>query len=202
MARLGVVSDIHCNLATFQKALAIFDEHKVEQVLCAGDFVNEGDPHGDEVIELAQTWGVIAVRGNHDQWVIDDENAMHPHPITSKSLQYLVDLPLKRELVYDKFRILLAHANPWNLLTYIFPDSEIHIERVVKLTEQTGNHLVILGHTHIPMIVHYQGVRIINPGSVDRNRYQDSRTCVVLDTDPFIARWYDIDSGKVVRTGT
>lgn len=73
-------SDIHGCLAEFEEALALFQE-KLEEpdtmLILLGDYVHGGgESRGvlDKIMELRVRYGsdkVIAILGNHDEWVID-----------------------------------------------------------------------------------------------------------------------------------
>ena len=78
--RIFAMSDIHGCLAEFEQALTLVMEHLEERdtrLVLLGDYVHGGaDSRGgvDKIMELQRKFGedkVIALMGNHDEWVVD-----------------------------------------------------------------------------------------------------------------------------------
>lgn len=65
---LGIVTDIHDEVAKLRFALKIFDREGVDQVVSLGDAVETYEPGqaGVEIIGLLRDVGAIGVWGNHD----------------------------------------------------------------------------------------------------------------------------------------
>lgn len=66
--RLGLVTDIHSHAAPLARALELFRQHHVDQVVTLGDtcdaFTSAGQPA--EVVDLLRAAGAVGVWGNHD----------------------------------------------------------------------------------------------------------------------------------------
>src|SRR5579859_1259556 len=69
---LGVVADIHGDLAGLQQALACLSHRKVDQIVCAGDLVKKG-PQSVEVVNLLRTEGILCIAGNHDREAFEEQ---------------------------------------------------------------------------------------------------------------------------------
>ena len=74
----------------------------------------------------------------------------------------------------------MVHASPWEPFdAYIYPQSP-QLARFAQLPYD----VVILGHTHVPMVRRVDGVTIINPGSCSQPRDQDRRgSYAILDVE-------------------
>ena len=68
----AIITDIHSNLASLTKALAIIDERKdIDQILCLGDCFALG-PEPEETLKMLKSIpDCIFVRGNHDRYLIE-----------------------------------------------------------------------------------------------------------------------------------
>ena len=85
-----------------------------------------------------------------------------------------------REIDAGGLHMLMVHGSPWNHKSeYIYPEYGA-FERFDDL----GYDCVILGHTHVPMVIETATTLIINPGSVGEPVVQDPRpSFAVLDTE-------------------
>jgi len=68
MMRIAVLADVHGNLPAFEAALKHVAQHKVDQIVLAGDIVN-GAPDSQACWSLAQSLGCPILRGNHERYV-------------------------------------------------------------------------------------------------------------------------------------
>jgi predicted phosphodiesterase len=66
--RIAVMADIHGNLPAFEAALSHVSQHKVDQLILAGDIVN-GSPDSKACWALALSLGCPILRGNHERYV-------------------------------------------------------------------------------------------------------------------------------------
>lgn len=69
--RLAIISDVHADVHALRDALAQIDKLKVDQILCCGDLVDYG-LFPEETLTLLRERGVVAIRGNHDRWAIQE----------------------------------------------------------------------------------------------------------------------------------
>ena len=78
----------------------------------------------------------------------------------------------------------MVHGSPWNRLKeYVYTEAP-QISRLAKL----GRDVIILGHTHVPMVARIDGVTVINPGSVGQPPAEDPRPAYA---------WMETDTGEV-----
>jgi putative phosphoesterase len=201
--KIGLISDIHSNIYALKSVLNRL--HGMDLILCAGDITGYY-PFVNEVFEELNSHHVIFIKGNHDAYLCGDE-IKDLGPIKLKSFEYtkdritdtnfqqLRDIPVEQKLDIDGMQFVMFHGSPWNKLEeYIYPD---------YLNFNKFNHIdadvIILGHTHYPMIKQIGLKLIINPGSCGQPRDYDPRASfVVLDTLTKKAKLervqYDIES--------
>lgn len=196
--KIGLISDIHGSLSGLQKALDLLRDLGADRILCAGDLV-DGDANDDDVVKLIIEQDIPSVQGNHDHaaratqlWRMKNLASDHPYLLKQATVDFVDALPVSRRFEWEGVRVLLAHCNPWDQITYIYPNGKPGlIQRVMEVADAD---VVILGHTHIPMSVHIGRVWIYNPGSVWWGRYDNRSTCAVLTLPSLDYTVYDIDT--------
>lgn len=180
--KIAVISDIHSNLEAFQ---AIFNQmEKVNQILCLGDFVGYG-AKPNEVIELAKQLKIVSVLGNHDYASLtNDTSGFNPyatvaahytyHHLSKESKEFLTRLPLTSKIKIKSYTLLLVHGSPADPLNeYIFPETSENL--LQEFLKSTNADVLILGHTHVPMIIKLKEGVVLNPGGVGQPRDHDPR---------------------------
>jgi putative phosphoesterase len=184
--KIGLLADIHANRPALRAVL--HELQGVDRIWCAGDITGYyPDPNG--VISDLLEHHVEAIKGNHD-WYLESSPST-PNAFLQQSITYtltslqpeyrrlLQDLPLEKTRDLDGLRIKMYHGSPWDILEeYIYPDY-IHFDKFAALDAN----IIILGHTHYPMLREIQGRMVINPGSCGQPRDGDTRAAfAVLDT--------------------
>jgi putative phosphoesterase len=213
--KLGLISDIHANIDNLRRALVLLREEGAETILCAGDLV-DGETEGNAVAQLIKAQNIPAVQGNHDHALIEaatyaddwlknwDEASFGPPPwrysddaVSDDTVAFLRDLPLTRRFEWDDKRVLMAHASPWDQITYIYANGRR--EYFERIDAESEADVVILGHTHMPMAVRAKNTWVLNPGSVDGNRHDPyNSTCALLDLAEMHYRVLDIHTQRPV----
>lgn len=204
--KIAFISDIHANnlgLKTVLNAIGV-----VDNIYCMGDITGYY-PFPNEVIKELQNRNIICVKGNHDEYLLDgvapdSENdfvkasvQFTKKIISQESLDFLKELPEKIETVIDGKKVLICHGSPWdNLEERIYPDFT-EFEKF----ESVEQDLVILGHTHYPMVVEIGGKRVINPGSCGQPRDYNLLSYAIWDTktDEFEIKRVEWDIEKFKR---
>lgn len=179
--RVGVVSDIHCDVTGL--ALALDAVGDVDELFCPGDIVNEFR-FSDEACALLRERDARMVMGNHDEVFLSSMLALRSSVRADRpaNLRLLRNLPLTMNTRINGKSLLMAHGSPIGLKwDYIYP----HDKRKLAQIGELGYDIVILGHTHYPMMARVGRTLIINPGSCQETRSPVNRellTCIVLDT--------------------
>ena len=178
--KVGVVSDLHCNLEGLQLALRAMGD--VDELLCLGDSIFEYQFSNEVVAQLKQRRAHI-IQGNHEEVFMSPAGARaRQRPgIDPGLLAFLAEQPYRRDLELAGKRLLLVHSTPWEPRgEYVHP----HNEKLDRFAEADAD-IVLYGHTHCQVVKRIRGVLVINPGSAGDAR--DSRngrqlSCAVLDT--------------------
>jgi putative phosphoesterase len=201
---LGVISDIHGNSLGLSAVLADLERQRVNRILVAGDLVGYY-PYVNEVFELLRTWDASYVVGNHDCYLLG-KLPVGEERRRSYNLDYvervilhqnrvlLASLPTERMFEFDGALCLLCHGSPWSVEEYIYPDHK-GFERFRTLKAD----IVVMGHTHVPMIRHVGDVLLVNSGSCGQPRdYNPLAAYALIDTETRTSEIrrvpYDIDA--------
>ena len=216
--RIAVISDVHSNLDAFLAVIANLPSY--DELVFLGDLVGYG-PQPNEVVEqLRELHPSVALEGNHDYAVTTgDTSGFSPHAevavkwtrrqIKQQTVEYLSTLQRSAKINLNNTGLALFHGSPNDPLTeYIFP--WIDCQSAKGIIEEAGSPLVLLGHTHMPMLYSFENEMLANPGSVGQPRDGDPRASfaiLTLSDGKFsfeIKRVeYDIDAvaSKIIRAG-
>jgi putative phosphoesterase len=187
--KLGIVSDVHCNLAGLDRALELMAPY--DQLWCAGDSVFQFR-WSNEVVGRLRELDARVVLGNHEETIlsIDGVRALASPKIDQDLVAWMRDQPYRLEEEVGGKRVLMTHGSPWE------PWKDYHYphETVWSKAATLNCDTVIVGHTHFKMAQRFGGVLVINPGSAGdprdhRNDYQLS--CAVWDTTTDEVVFYD-----------
>lgn len=205
--KVGLIADIHADLLSLIAALELLNKKGVEQILCAGDLVDKG-PDGDAVIETIKNRAIPSVRGNHDaaisrsqEWI---KRNLGFHPATKarllkqESLEFIDALPPYFSITLDETSIVVAHGIPSDHEVYLYSKSPRAMFENAVYEAGTIAHdvkVLILGHTHAPMMACIDGVWILNPGSVAGQYTDGSNTCAVLTLPECKFEVFDLVTG-------
>jgi putative phosphoesterase len=187
--RIGIVSDVHGNIAGLERALAAMGA--IDELICAGDSIFQFRFANDAVKRL-RDMGALAILGNHEETFFsrDGERARQAAWIDREAMGWLAALPQSLTLEREGRRILVTHGSPFEpRYEYIYPNSPT-LQRFATLDAD----VVILGHTHCQMAERIGDVLVINPGSAgDPRDHRNNRqlSCAVLETSDLSLTFYD-----------
>ena len=181
--KLAILADIHANLPALQTVAAHIDAWKPDRVVVAGDVVNRG-PRPLECLRFVQdkqrASGWLAVRGNHEEYVIS-----HAQPDAPRSgpqfeihrgsfwtyqrlagdVSALEAMPFQLSLsAPDGGEARVTHASMLGTREGIYvrtPDEELG-----RKIGQPAPALFCVGHTHIPLVRSLNGTLVVNAGAV------------------------------------
>ena len=173
--RLGLVSDIHCNLGALDIALERMSG-QVDEVLCSGDSIFQFR-FSNEVIGRLREIGARIVLGNHEDVVFGPlgERVREHRSTDPELLKWLSEQPLRIDTVIDGKKLTMFHACPDQ------PPYEYIYEGSPRMKEfgELGADYVVYGHTHYELrrrVNSYELRRrvnstlVINPGSTGQAR--------------------------------
>ena len=183
--KIAILSDIHGNVFALKSVLDSIANKGIDKLLVTGDFVGYYFWPVD-VFNLLKDWNMVAIAGNHDRMLkLAKSDKKYRQKILNKygsgidialktldvkTLNWLMNLPIKIEYDTGDGCVLLCHGSPWDEDEYIYPDtSDKSFSRYSNLSVKW----VIQGHTHYPMFKRTNSLTLINPGSVGQPRNKE-----------------------------
>ena len=178
--RIGIIADIHGNLAALDAVLAALAADPPDELVCLGDVAATG-PQPREVVARLRDLGCRTVMGNTDAWLISpppspaatDEDARRTEEIDRwcaaqlsaadlavlRTFRPTVELPLEPDA-----SLLCYHGSPRSfddIIAATTPDDEL-------APMLAGHRASIMagGHWHFQMLRRFQDATVLNPGSV------------------------------------
>ena len=178
--RVGIVSDLHCNLHGLDTALSVMGA--IDELLCLGDSIYQYRFSNDVVARLREREAHV-ILGNHEETFFAPHGSRaRAHDWIDRDLMaWLEAKPHRTDLAFGAKRLQLIHSTPWEPRgDYIFPDNP-------KLAGfgDTDADFVLYGHTHHKLARRIGRALVINPGSTGEGRdLRNGRqlSCAVLDT--------------------
>lgn len=176
--RLALISDIHGNNTALQAVLHDIHRQRVESIVCLGDVATNG-PEPKRVIAELRNIGCPCIIGNHESALLDPDAAVRYQipPQLISSLNWTLNQLTKSELSYlasfkatlpitlgKDMNLLCFHASPLSntdLLLAMTP-----AEDLAEMFTGSDAKFFAGGHTHLQMLRQYEGMLVINPGSV------------------------------------
>jgi putative phosphoesterase len=187
--RLGLVSDIHCNIRGLERGLELMGP--IDQLWCAGDSVFQFRWSNDVVAYLREHAFAI-VQGNHEETILsrDGVRAINNPKVDQDLVAWMREVPFRVEHEVDGKAVVMTHGSPWE------PYDEYHYphESIWAKAADLDCDVLIVGHTHFQMARRFGRCLVINPGSAGdprdhRNGFQLS--CAVWDTTTDEVTFYD-----------
>lgn len=183
------ISDIHSNYEALKK----LDKYiqGVDKVFCLGDIIGYYC-EVNEVIEYLRKNKIICIAGNHDRYIISENEIKGKilnesvwfgleyakKKITLENLNWLKELPTSISYVLDGISILCCHGSPWDVTNeYLYSNK---LERLNQLKEFNFN-IISFGHTHRKELIKLSKKKfILNPGSVGQARDKLGKVCATI----------------------
>jgi putative phosphoesterase len=178
---LGLMADVHCNVEAFDQAVAVMAP-RVDEILLLGDAVYEYR-FCNEVVGTACRLGMRYIQGNHEMVLLGPhgERARSAPTVDRANVAYLRGLPLRIDVRLDGKRLCMVHGSPWPPHNeYLYPGA-----RPLARCPELDVDILLLGHTHVPMVTRVGQTLVVNPGSLGESRDPSgdgSVTYAVLDT--------------------
>lgn len=177
--KIGIISDIHCNMAGLLKAVDLMGD--VDELLCLGDVIYDYR-FSNEVVGWLRENQVPTVLGNHEWGFLgpQGERARAMALVDQELVGWLADQPYRLDLTRAEKRLLLVHSTPWEPYgDYVLPGT-----RELQRFGDADADVVMYGHTHQQTAEWIGETLVINPGSAGDardNRNGRQLSCAVLD---------------------
>lgn len=201
--KILVLADIHANWPALSAINETFDA-----CFFLGDLVDYAS-NPVPCLEWVEANATAAVRGNHDHAVAQRivarggsgfrKLAAATRPLqwsllAPRHLKYLARLPVTCHLHVGETRFALMHATPRDPMDeYLADDPSGWQSRLQGIDAD----IVCVGHSHVQFRLEFDGVQVLNPGSVGQPRDGDPRCAyaVIEDGKVHLRRVaYDIDA--------
>ena len=180
--KIAVFADVHSNLDALETVLAHIDRWRPDRVLVAGDIINRGpNPRActESVLGRARAESWTVIRGNHERYVLKYVEGTLPdhgpeYEITRHAkwtfdqLNGLVEpleaLPVQWDMKDESGNeIRMVHASMLGDRKGIFPDDT---EESLREKIAPAPKVLVVGHTHRPLIRNVDGTLVVNVGAV------------------------------------
>jgi len=180
--KVAIFSDVQANLPAMESCIEHIQGWQPDMVIMDGDLINRG-PSSDSCLALfqglRQEQGWLPILGNHEVWVLRCGREPPSDPIDAK-LRALADFTHAQ----------IAGKEHWladwpDHLCFAAQEGQgwVHVTHGTLLGNRDGISsrtpdpdlasrlpsdvdLFVTGHTHRPLLRHYQGIDILNVGSV------------------------------------
>ncbi len=206
LARLVLIGDVHGEVARLERVLAHAAAVRPDAVLAVGDIIDGDDDVPGCIARLAAA-GVVAVRGNHERWLLGG-HPMEPFTGGPDELAWLRGLPATRHLETVAGPLLLCHGVGAHDMQELGPDDRGYaLESNFALEELLADGVyrwMVGGHTHRPMIRSFArpgsapGLTVLNPGTLCR---RDRPGFLEVDLEAGVGTWYRVDTTGVALLG-
>ncbi|KKQ18750.1 MAG: hypothetical protein US31_C0002G0095 [Berkelbacteria bacterium GW2011_GWA1_36_9] len=184
--KIALISDIHGNYSAFRAVWAEIKDYSL--IMNVGDITGYY-PDINESLKLLKNKKVINIFGNHDHYLLDGklpfgkaEFLKKPFlnnlsTITQDNLAFLQLLESSLILSINNLTIGLFHGSLDNFEEYTYADNNF------EAFKNSGLDVVVLGHTHQPMLKKINQTLVVNPGSVGQPRGLEKKSCyAIFDT--------------------
>ncbi len=180
--RLGLISDIHGNVAAMEQAIAALLP-TVDEILLAGDAMHEYR-WCNEVVEIARDLQLRYVLGNHELSILGPlgERARSGSTLKASDVEFLRSVPTRIDVRVGGKRLTMVHGTPWAPYTDYLHSRSPLLDRCAD----PDIDILVTGHTHVPLVRRIGPTLVVNPGSLGQSREPGQRGTVsyaTLDTE-------------------
>jgi putative phosphoesterase len=198
--KIAILSDIHSNLAALKAVLADVEAQGCSQIISLGDVVGYHAEPG-ECIDLLMQHNVKNIMGNHDYYLIGEENCPRSR-LVSQIIDYQKGIVTSSQkdwlaqsvsslIIDDMYMVHGGWKDPMDQYLYKICSSDI----------PEGARVLFSGHTHVQCLAEFGQRYYCNPGSVGQPRDGDPRAAyAIVDANHIILRRINYDIDKTVQT--
>jgi len=181
--KIGIVTDIHNNLIALNTVLEYFAQQNCDKVVCCGDIIGIG-PYPEETVQrVMMVENLIAVRGNHEGYLIDGMPTEFPNEehmdyretlhhkwehdrLSESSIAFLKALPKQTKISVGKYDLTVMHycMNDEGHYVNFIPNPSEH--DVVNMMADIHSDIIIVGHDHGRSICNTDNKWYVNVGSL------------------------------------
>ena len=176
VSNMGAIGDIHAEDVLLDHVLTFLSKKKLDRIVCVGDIVT-GPGDVDRCCRLLQAHRVLTVAGNHDRWFLEGTmpafpDTTDPATISDQTKSFLKALPQTHELYSPQGVVLICHGLGTNDMADLKPgdygyaiESNLDLQGLIQSQQYR---FIVNGHTHCRMVRHFEGLTVINVGTLRR----------------------------------
>jgi predicted phosphodiesterase len=206
LRRIGLLGDIHAEDTSLAVALRVLADAGVDALMAVGD-IADGPGSVDRCCDLLATAGALAVRGNHERWLLAGTMRDLPdatHTLGAEARAFLGGLPATRRFDVPGGQVLLCHGLGDDDMASVDPEDRITMRYdppLLTLLDEERTLWVLNGHTHRRGVWSERTLTIVNAGTL----FREHDPCFVLvDLALREVTYFDLDrsGGRVARQQT
>lgn len=163
--KYGVITDIHNNIIALKAVVEKLQQLQCDRIICCGDIIGIG-PYPEETVQyLMQIPNLIAVRGNHEKYLLDEMPTKYPneenmgyeemkhhqweHNLLSKeSVGFLRSLPYKVNFKCECFTLSVMHYCMDYDGHYKGGKKNPSADDLDEMFDNVNSDIVLYGHNH------------------------------------------------------
>lgn len=196
LERFALIGDVHAEDERLEAAIMLARRQGAESILCVGD-VADGFGDLERTVRILDAERVRCVSGNHDRWFLEDimrtllpVQRRSEHPEAEAAIRLL---PPVLEVETVRGTLLLCHGvgdDDFSVIkSHTHEDEVREIRAWSKLVDANRFRFMAAGHTHDVMVRTLDGITILNPGTLKRDK--GPRTTIV-DLRQGVMHVYDL----------
>ena len=196
--KIGLIGDVHQEDKRLESAIGYLRE-QADVLVCVGD-ICDGPGDLDATCDLLVQNNVITVAGNHDRWALADEMRHLDEAVkvlSTNARAFLETLPRMTRLRTPAGHVLLCHGVGDNDMAEIFADTNgyaLGATPLASLQRDASTQWMIGGHTHERMVRHFEGLGVINCGTLSSRC--DEPGFGLADFFEMKVDWFSFDEGS------
>lgn len=181
--KIGIITDIHNNLTALKTIITQFNRLNCDKIICCGDIIGIG-PYPEETVQyLMQIPNLIAVRGNHERYLVEGMPAQYPNDeqmdydemlhhrwehsmLSDKSIDFLKKLTDRIDIILENRRISIMHYSMDEHGRYVNYTPNPSEDDLLKMFSDIDGDIILFGHDHDRMILNKNEKWYINVGSL------------------------------------
>jgi predicted phosphodiesterase len=179
--QVGLIGDVHAEDEILAVALGHLGAGDgLDAILCVGDVVT-GPGDAGRCCDLLAGASVLTVRGNHDRWFLTGTpsyahlpKATPPDHLGEGQHRFLASLPPLRGFETPRGALMLCHGLGDDDTAAVYShDATYALEsnhRLHALASADEFRFLVNGHTHDRMVRNFDGLTIINAGTLRRDK--------------------------------
>lgn len=182
IVKLGVITDIHNNLTALKAVVERLNQMDCDKIICCGDIIGIGPCPEETVQYMMQIPNLIAVRGNHEKYLLEEMPDEYPNEenmgfeemkhhkwehnlLSAESISFLESLPYKTDITCNGFNVSIMHHcmdSDGHYISYKTNPSEDDLK---KMFADVKSDIILYGHDHCRNICKSDKI-YINVGSL------------------------------------